>query len=499
MVMLRSENGVEFLLSEAEAINCGRTVYVMIKYDSESENHIIPSDAGEIKCRLVRVSVRGDTLSKVIHFSKMHTSFSGSHDDLRGWDADFVGGLDHETLFDLILASEYLQTRRLIDLVCQAIANKINGKSPREICRIFNIKSVFFLPELDDQEMLAKQSQDQLELEEKALRALDIVRCQEFTGYDPKVKAYVRTRFDTYNLAFFDLDKESDFCRGPLLHTTPSQKTRDSTVESCVNVVSLKVRESDVGLPVRVFGTVVARDQVDYRCVYLFRRGKEDPQLITSTDGMLALMDPCRGLVPADRIYFEIDLKIVHDGGEIEDFSKGVIIFNRVRLPYDRQTMAVGLNSYLSRVEIACAYVVRPVEATIQVNILKGPCNISRVKAWTSGNFEYNMILYHDETTSSREADVESGGAIVDGGFVPLSRRVVAVPFGRKLVVHLTGRGVGDAFARNLILPIGQSVGLIHRKMGSALVEVKVIWTAVPRRQRQAGLIKQVGDESLLM
>jgi hypothetical protein len=212
---------------------------------------------------------------------------------------------------------------------------------------------------------------------------------------------------------------------------------------------------------------------------------------------MLALMDPCRGLVPADRIYFEIDLKIVHDGGEIEDFSKGVIVFNRVRLPHDRQTMAVDLKSYLSIVEIACAYVVRPVEATIQVNILKGPCNISRVKAWTTGNFEYNMILYNNETTS-RAADVESGGAIVDGGFVPLSRRVVAVPFGRKLVVHLTGRGVGDAFARNLILPIGQSDGVIHRKMGSALLEVKVIWTAVPRRQRQ-GLIKEVGDESLLM
>jgi hypothetical protein len=128
-------------------------------------------------------------------------------------------------------------------------------------------------------------------LEEKALRALDIVRCQEFTEYDPKVKAYVRTRFDTYNLAFFDLDKESDFFRGLPLHMIPSQKTRDSTVESsCVNVVSLKVRESDVGLPIKVYGSVVARDQVDYRCVYLFRRGKDDPQLITSTNGMFALM-----------------------------------------------------------------------------------------------------------------------------------------------------------------------------------------------------------------
>ncbi|KAK1696850.1 hypothetical protein QYE76_013547 [Lolium multiflorum] len=174
MVMLRSEDGVEFLLSEAEAISCGTTVYVMIKYDSE--NHVvIPSNGGgggEIKCRLARVSVRGDTLSKVIDFSKTHTSFSGSHDALRDC---FFAGLDHETLFDLILASEYLQLRGLIDLACQAIAHKIKDKSPREICGIFNINSVFPLPQLDEEEKLAKQSQDQLELEEKALRALDIV------------------------------------------------------------------------------------------------------------------------------------------------------------------------------------------------------------------------------------------------------------------------------------------------------------------------------------
>jgi hypothetical protein len=80
MAILRSEDGVEFLLSEAEAINCGSTVYVMLKYCSE--NHVIPSNGdggGETKCRLVRISVRGDTLSKVIDFSKMQTSFSGSH------------------------------------------------------------------------------------------------------------------------------------------------------------------------------------------------------------------------------------------------------------------------------------------------------------------------------------------------------------------------------------------------------------------------------------
>ncbi|XBH71081.1 hypothetical protein VPH35_098600 [Triticum aestivum] len=474
MVMLRSEDGVDFLLSEAEAeAHCGRKIKIMMKYDSE--DHIIPSDdgGGEINYCLIRLPVRGDTLSKVIDYSKMHAS--GSH-DLTHWDAEFIAGFNHEALFHLILVST-----GLIDLACQTTASKIKGKSPCEICNIFNIKSVF-APELDE-ETIAKRLQDsttcssdkeelpcsetpcsmqELELEEKALHALDIVRCQEFTGYDPKVNAYTRTRFDIFNLAFFDLDKESDFCRGPRLNMIPSP-IRDSIVGSCVNVITLKVKESEVGFPIKVFGTVVARDQVDYRCVYLFRRERGDPQLITSADGKLTLMDPCRGLVPEDRIYFEMDLKIVRDGGEVEDFSKGVIVFNRARLPNDKQTMGVSLNSYLSRVEVRCAYVVYPIEATIEVNILKGPCSVSRVIAATTKNYEYSMDLYN-----GGEAAAE-----VEARTVPLSRRVVAVPLGR-------------------------STEMMHYRLGSALVEVKLVWTAVPRRERQ-DMIKDVGDESLLM
>ncbi|KAM3276475.1 hypothetical protein ACQJBY_044712 [Aegilops geniculata] len=503
MVMLRSEDGVDFVLSEAEAeAQCGRKIKIMMKYDSE--DHIIPSDdgGGEINYCLIRLPVRGDTLSKVIDYSKMHAS--GSH-DLTHWDAEFIAAFSHEALFDLILASEYLQIRGLIDLACQTIASKIKGKSPREICNIFNIKSVF-PPELDG-EMIAKRLQDsttcssdkelpcsetqclmqELEFEEKALQALDIVRCQEFTGYDPKVNAYTRTRFDIFNLAFFDLDKESDFCRGPRLNMIPSP-IRNSIVGSCVNVITLKVKESEVGFPIKVFGTVVARDQVDYRCVYLFRRERDDPQLITSADGKLTLMDPCRGLVPADRIYFEMNLKIVRDGGEVEDFSKGVIVFNRVRLPNDKQTMGVSLNSYLSRVEVRCAYVVYPIEATIEVNILKGPCSVSRVAAWTTKNYEYSMDLYN-----GGEAAAE-----IEAGTVPLSRHVVAVPLGRKLVLLVTGRSVGDVFNKNIIVPLGRSNEMMHYRLGSALVEVKLVWTAVLRRERQ-DMIKDVGDESLLM
>lgn len=111
MVMLRSEDGVDLVLSEAEAeAQCGRKIKIMMKYDFE--NHIIPSDDGgcEIKYCLIRLSVRGDTLSKVIDYSKMHAS--GSH-DLSDWDAEFIGGFNHEALFDLILVSTYILSPKI--------------------------------------------------------------------------------------------------------------------------------------------------------------------------------------------------------------------------------------------------------------------------------------------------------------------------------------------------------------------------------------------------
>jgi hypothetical protein len=53
-------------------------------------------------------------------------------------------------------------------------------------------------------------------------------------------------------------------------------------VSSSINFISLKVRESDVGFPINVFGTVIARDFIDYRCVSIFKRDADDSQVITS-------------------------------------------------------------------------------------------------------------------------------------------------------------------------------------------------------------------------
>ena len=48
------------------------------------------------------------------------------------------------------------------------------------------------------------------------------------------------------------------------------------------NINSVKITASDVGFPLEVYGTVIARDYLDFKCVYLFKRSREDCQVIDS-------------------------------------------------------------------------------------------------------------------------------------------------------------------------------------------------------------------------
>ncbi|CAN1337772.1 SKP1-like protein 1, partial [Linum perenne] len=51
------------------------------------------------------------------------------------WGTDFAK-VDQATLFDLILAANYLNIKDLLDLTCQTVADMIKGKSPEEIRKL---------------------------------------------------------------------------------------------------------------------------------------------------------------------------------------------------------------------------------------------------------------------------------------------------------------------------------------------------------------------------
>ena len=70
-------------------------------------------------------------------------------DDICEWDLEYCK-VDQETLFELVLAANYLDIKSLLDLTCKTIANMIKGKTPEEIRKTFNIKNDF-TPEEEEQ------------------------------------------------------------------------------------------------------------------------------------------------------------------------------------------------------------------------------------------------------------------------------------------------------------------------------------------------------------
>jgi len=97
-------------------------------------------------------NVNSAILRKVIQWAKHHKDDAPvteddenkekRTDDISSWDADFLK-VDQGTLFELILAANYLDIKGLLDVTCKTVANMIKGKTPEEIRKTFNIKNDF--------------------------------------------------------------------------------------------------------------------------------------------------------------------------------------------------------------------------------------------------------------------------------------------------------------------------------------------------------------------
>ena len=63
-------------------------------------------------------------------------------EDIEPYDQEFLK-VDQGTLFELILAANYLDIKGLLDVTCKTVADMIKGKTPEEIRKTFNIKYEF--------------------------------------------------------------------------------------------------------------------------------------------------------------------------------------------------------------------------------------------------------------------------------------------------------------------------------------------------------------------
>ncbi|PIO72973.1 Skp1 family, dimerization domain protein [Teladorsagia circumcincta] len=104
-------------------------------------------------------NVSGPIMKKVLQWCTFHKDDPPSTDDsdnrekrtddIPSWDVEFLK-VDQGTLFELILAANYLDIKGLLDVTCKTVANMIKGKTPEEIRRTFNIKNDF-TPEEEEQ------------------------------------------------------------------------------------------------------------------------------------------------------------------------------------------------------------------------------------------------------------------------------------------------------------------------------------------------------------
>lgn len=139
IVTLQSQDNQEFK-TNVKTIRMSETIKNLIE------------DVG-IEAPIPLPNVAGKILDKVVMYCKWHTENPQKEetekkddekrtDDIIGWDLDFCK-VDQPTLFELILAANYLDIKGLLDLCCKTVANMVKGKTPEEIRLMFNITNDF--------------------------------------------------------------------------------------------------------------------------------------------------------------------------------------------------------------------------------------------------------------------------------------------------------------------------------------------------------------------
>jgi hypothetical protein len=64
------------------------------------------------------------------------------------------------------------------------------------------------------------------------------------------------------------------------LDTIP--ESRRISLKVALGVLYVKVLASEAGFPIGVFGTILMRDDFDFKCIYLFKRDRDNCQVINS-------------------------------------------------------------------------------------------------------------------------------------------------------------------------------------------------------------------------
>jgi S-phase kinase-associated protein 1 len=149
IVHLVSQEGESFDVALGTA-QMSELVRTMIDEDQEDD------EAQEIPLPNVKSTILALVIEFIRHFAtepmteiEKPLKSANMSEVVQEWYANFVA-VEQETLFELILAANYMDIKSLLDLTCATVASMIKGKSPEEIRKTFNIVNDF-TPEEEQQ------------------------------------------------------------------------------------------------------------------------------------------------------------------------------------------------------------------------------------------------------------------------------------------------------------------------------------------------------------
>lgn len=139
-IKLRSSDNEE-IETDIKAAKCSGAIRTLF------EIGVAKADSGSV---IPVRNVNSRVLKKIIEWSVHHKDNAEAFEQyscqdeamLDEWDRNFLN-VENSELFEMIVATNYLETRGLFNLMCNRIVNMVKGKSTEEIRVILNIPNDF--------------------------------------------------------------------------------------------------------------------------------------------------------------------------------------------------------------------------------------------------------------------------------------------------------------------------------------------------------------------
>tara|TARA_B110000003_G_scaffold261385_1_gene283043 strand:- start:593 stop:1156 length:564 start_codon:yes stop_codon:yes gene_type:complete len=136
-----TSDGNEHQMSLPHARMCGTIANMLDDIDDDDEETVIPIP-----------SIKGDIMERVIAFCAQNPDAPRNPTEeqqlemrtkpLSDFDLEFVK-VSLATLFEMILAANFLDLKPMLDVCCKAVAEMIKGKTPDEIKKVFGVEGEF--------------------------------------------------------------------------------------------------------------------------------------------------------------------------------------------------------------------------------------------------------------------------------------------------------------------------------------------------------------------